>query len=207
MRWVLEQAEQGDRSALLALEMLLDATPEVWRAYGDLARVAEDAWVELVAGPNVLLMESLRRKLAELKSELLSDPVASPLEQLLVERVGAGWLQTAYAGAAAAQAREKPLDLAQLEQQQRRQERAQKGYLAAIRTLATVRKLLAADVRLADRRESSRRSSRAKASSRSAGKAAGSNPWEGPGFDPAGHEGHRVTIPQGKATIPESWRP
>jgi hypothetical protein len=117
----------------------------------------------------------LRR--AELKAELLSGPAASPLEELLVERVGAGWLQTAYADAAAAQARVKPLDLAQLEQQQRRQERAQKGYLAAIRTPATVRKLLAtADVRTADLRESSGPSGSAEASSRSAGKAAGSNP-------------------------------
>ena len=177
MRLLLERAESGDRSVLPALEMLLDATPEVWRAYGDLARVAEDSWVELVAGPNLLLNESLRRKLAELKSDVLSDPTASPLERLLVERVGAGWLQTTYADAAAAQARDKPLGLAQLEQQQRRQERAQKGYLAAIRTLATVRKLLAtADVRTADQRESSGRSGRATASSRSAGKAAGSNP-------------------------------
>ena len=177
MRLLLERAESGDRSVLPTLEMLLDATPEIWRAYGDLARVAEDAWVELVAGPNLLLKESLRRKLAELKSELLSGRAASPLEGLLVERVGAGWLQTAYADAAAAQAREKPLDLAQLEQQQRRQERAQKGYLASIRTLAWVRKLLAtADVRTADRSDSSGRSGRAKASSRSAGKAAGSNP-------------------------------
>ena len=94
---------------------------------------------------------------------------------LLVERVAAGWLQTAYADAAAAQARTR--GLVQLEQQQRRQERAQKGYLAAIRTLATVRKLLAtADLRTADRRESSGRSDRAKASSRSADQAAGSNP-------------------------------
>ena len=166
MRLLLERAESGDRSVLPALEMLLDATPEVWRAYGDLARVAEDAWVELVAGPNLLLNESLRRKLAELKSDVLSDPTASPLERLLVERVGAGWLQTTYADAAAAQARDKPLGLAQLEQQQRRQERAQKGYLAAIRTLAAVRKLIAtADVRTADRRESSGRSNSANASS------------------------------------------
>jgi hypothetical protein len=177
MRRVLERAERGDRSALPALEMLLDATPEVWRAYGDLARVAEDAWVELVAGPNLLLKESLRRKLIEMKSELLSGAAASPLEHLLVGRVAAGWLQAAYADAAAAQLREKSLDLAQLEQQQRRQERAQKGYLAAIRTLATVRKLLAtAAVRTADRRASSGRSGRAKAPCRSAGKAAGSNP-------------------------------
>jgi hypothetical protein len=176
MRRLLERAERGDRSVLPALEMLLDATPEVWRAYGDLARVAEEAWVELVSGPNLLLKESLRRKLAELKSEVLSDPAASPLERLLVKRVGAGWLQTAYADAAAAQAREKPLDLAQLEQQQRRQERAQKGYLTAIRSLATVRKLLAtADVRTADRSESSRRSGRAKAASGTAGQAAASN--------------------------------
>jgi hypothetical protein len=177
MRRLLERAEGGDRSALPAMQMLLDATPEVWRAYGDLARVAEDAWVELVSGPNLLMREALRRKLAELKAELLPGPATTPLEELLVERVGAGWLQTAYADAAAAQAREKALDLAQLEQQQRRQERAQKGYLAAIRTLAVVRKLLAtADVRTAGRRESSGRSGRATASSRSAGKAAGSNP-------------------------------
>ena len=51
MRRLLERAEGGDRSALPALEMLLDVALEVWRAYGDPARVAEDAWVELVAEP------------------------------------------------------------------------------------------------------------------------------------------------------------
>jgi hypothetical protein len=139
--------------------MLLDVALEVWRAYGDPARVAEDAWVELVAEPNLLLKESRCRKLVELKSDLLSGPAAAPLERLLIERVGAGWLQTAYTDAAAAQARGKPLDLAQLATQRRRQERAQKGYLATIRALTWIRKLLAAaDVRTADRRESSGRS-------------------------------------------------
>jgi hypothetical protein len=102
-----------------------------------------------------------RQVAQKVKSELLSDPAASLFEELLVERVGAGRLQTVCADAAAAQAR-KPLDLAQLEQLQRRQERAQKGYMVAICTLATLRKLLAtADIRTAVRRESSRRSVRA----------------------------------------------
>ena len=53
---------------------------------------------------------------------------------------------------------------AQRSRQQRRQERAQKGYLPAIRTLGWVRKLLAtAGVGTADQRESSRRSGRDKA--------------------------------------------
>src|SRR5437763_879687 len=101
MRRVLERAEGGDRSALPALQMLLDAKPEVWRAYGDLARVAEEAWVDLAAGPNLLLAELLRRWLAELKAELLAGSAASPLERLLVGRIATSWLQAAYADAAA----------------------------------------------------------------------------------------------------------
>jgi hypothetical protein len=33
-----------------------------------------------------------RQVAQEVKSELLSDPAASPLKQLLFERVGAGWM-------------------------------------------------------------------------------------------------------------------
>jgi hypothetical protein len=138
---VLERAQQGDRAVLPELTRMLDTNPQVWLNLGDLAAHAERAWVGLAAGPDLALGESLCRKLAALKAEL-AGPTPSPLERLLVDRVAACWIQTHYADAVAGQAKGRDLTPAQLDHLIRRQERAQRSYLAAIRSLATVRKLL-----------------------------------------------------------------
>src|SRR4051812_21781185 len=70
LRRVLERAEQGDHSVLPALRKLLDANPQAWQSWGDLAMQAEAAWVSLAAGPNLVLKESLTRKLAALRAYL-----------------------------------------------------------------------------------------------------------------------------------------
>jgi hypothetical protein len=95
--------------------------------------------VQLLCGPNLLLRESLTRKLEELRAEL-GGPSPSPLERLLVARVLACWLQVHYADTAYAQL--KAASPAQHAAALKRQNAAQQRYLQAVKALATVRKLL-----------------------------------------------------------------
>jgi hypothetical protein len=121
------------------LRQVLDAHPETWQRYGDLALQAQEAWLQLISGPNLLLRESLARKLDQLKVEL-ADTDPSPLEKLLIERATATWLQLQYADAGYAQA--KANSAAQHQALQRRQNSAQQRHLQALKMLVTVRKLL-----------------------------------------------------------------
>src|SRR4051812_5496056 len=82
---LVQRAQRGDESVQPELRELLDAHPEIWQRCGDLALQAQAAWLRLISGPDLLLRESLQRKLEQLKSDLAgTDP--SPLEKLLVER-------------------------------------------------------------------------------------------------------------------------
>jgi len=137
---VLEAARRGDRTVLPVLRRLLDESPQIWHALGDLAGHAGRAWVDLAAGTDLALSESIVRKIAALKAEL-TGPASSPLENLLVNRVVACWIQAHHADAVFAQSKGRDLSLAQLDHLQKRQERAGRSYLAAIKALAVVRKL------------------------------------------------------------------
>jgi hypothetical protein len=141
VRELVRRGQNGDASALPLLRHLLDADPELWRRHGDLARHAEDAWLTLIAGEDLLLRESISRKLMELKADLLSWG-ASSVERLLVERVTATWLQASYADATYAQIRASEASAAVRKELMQRQESAQRRYLAALQQLVLVRKLL-----------------------------------------------------------------
>jgi hypothetical protein len=143
IRAVLERARGGDPEALPAAREALDADPGIWRAYGDLAAHARRSWIALIGGQDLVLKESLGRKLAEIEAGL-SGPAASPLERLLVERVGACWLQLYYADAAAARSGE--MSLKQLDQARRRQDSCHRRYLSAIGALAMTRRLVGSAV-------------------------------------------------------------
>ncbi len=136
---LLARAEQGDRSVLPQLREALDANAPVWQHYGDLAGQAQASLVTLAAGPNLLMAESLLRKLAAMKAELGGES-APPLERLLVERVVMTWLQTAYYDALAAQSG--GMTEARLKLIQRQQDAAHRRHLGALKSLAVVRKLL-----------------------------------------------------------------
>jgi hypothetical protein len=136
---LLKRAEQGDRGVLPELRQALDGDANLWRYYGDLALHAEASLIRLAAGTNLLLAESLQRKLHAMKNELATES-ASPLERLLVERVTATWLQAAYCDAVAAQAG--PSSEARSKMIQWQQDGAHRRHLTALKTLATVRKLL-----------------------------------------------------------------
>jgi hypothetical protein len=136
---LLQRAEAGDRSVLPQLQRALDGNPALWRGYGDLAAHAEASLAMLAAGPDLLLAESLKRKLAELKAELGGES-PSPLEKLLVERISMGWLQVNYYDGLLAQAA--GAGEARLRALQRQQDAAHRRHLAGIKQLAVVRKLL-----------------------------------------------------------------
>ena len=136
---LVKRAEQGDESALPELRAALDTNPWIWQRYGDLAQQVQAAWLQLIAGPNLLLRESVERKAEQLRSEL-AGPGPSPLERLLVERVIACWLQVQYADAAYAQ--QTSPSPGQHTAALKRQAGSHQRYLHSIKTLATVRKLL-----------------------------------------------------------------
>jgi hypothetical protein len=136
---LVERAEQGDVSVLGELRAALDANAWVWERYGDLAQQSMAAWLQLIAGSNIMLHESTRRKTEQLREEL-TGPEPSPLEKLLIERIVSCWLQVNYTDAAYAQM--KGNSPAQHTAAQRRQGAAQQRYLQAMRALVTIRKLL-----------------------------------------------------------------
>lgn len=138
---VASQAEQGDARAMQVVQRLVGALPEFFDVYGDVAVAAEDALIDLYAGRSVVTHEATRSKLRRLRTSL-AGPTASPLEQLLAERVVVCWLQSYQADLAYAKALEELLPPQLLELYQRRQDRAARQYLKAMRTLADVRRLL-----------------------------------------------------------------
>jgi hypothetical protein len=139
VRLLLARAEQGDVSVLGELKAFLDAHPEVWRRVGDLGRHAEMAMLDLAAGNNLLLEESVRRKLDELKKELAP---SSALERLLAERVAISWLQVNHADLDAIAAQAGNGVGTRSAHAQRRLGQAHGRFLQAVKQLALVRKLL-----------------------------------------------------------------
>jgi hypothetical protein len=119
----------------------LEADPSLWQEYGDLAAQAQEAWVQLLAGADYMLAESVRLKLGALREELGAEG-ASPLEKLLIERVVACCLQVHYADAFYAQAKGPGSTTSVRQELMKRQESSHTRYLAAIKQLALVRNLL-----------------------------------------------------------------
>ncbi|MDP9472375.1 MAG: hypothetical protein M3Q71_17185 [Chloroflexota bacterium] len=149
---LLPDANAGDPSALADLRTILDDHPQLWEGVGNLAREAELTLVRLVAGPNTVTKEALRRKLDALRLEVAGS-APSPLERLLADRVVLGWLGLAVAEGHYHRALDHGLSQSDDEFHQRRVERAQRRYLTAIKALAQVRRLgvPAVQVNIADK--------------------------------------------------------
>jgi hypothetical protein len=135
---LLARAHGGDKTVLPVLRRLLNESPGLWNELGNIAMQARRSWIELAAGNDEVMKEALWRQLSDRTLDL-SGPAPSPLERLVIGRVVMCWLQLHYWDLLAAQSNESTLR--QREYLQRSQERAQRQYLSAIRTLATVRRL------------------------------------------------------------------
>jgi hypothetical protein len=137
----LERAAKGDPSTQAGLRAMLRGpigAPLV-EAYGNLASAAERAVIASAVGDNHVAREAIQAKLEALRAEL-AGPDAAPLERLLAERVVLCWLQLHHADVCAAEVGDQVVPRGDFHQ--RRQSRAQARYLAAIKALVTVRKLL-----------------------------------------------------------------
>jgi hypothetical protein len=141
LRALVDRAHEGDRTALPALrEALKD--PAVVDRWGDLPRHTQQHLVAQAGGGSLLYRESLPRKLELLRAELAgANP--TPVERLLVERVLTCWLFLTglEAGYVSLRGRPEGIPLAQDAHYERCMASAQTRYLAAIKTLAVVRKL------------------------------------------------------------------
>jgi len=138
---VVARAKSGDAKAVPRLREFLARFPLLWQRYGDLAAQAEVAWVNLAAGTDLHLKESLLRFAAEQRA-LLTRPSASPIEKLLVDRAVACWLQLQYfsaieAGAIAGKDAPKVLHF-----WAERQVVAQRLFESALASLVAAQKLL-----------------------------------------------------------------
>ena len=136
---LLERAQAGDASVLPQLRRFLDERPEVWRKLGDLAAHAREALLALAGGDSLVARESMARRLDELEGEL-AGPAPTPLERVLAQRVALTWAQTHLADLDALQNDRGATPLAA--HALKRQESAARRFAQAVRSLATVRRLL-----------------------------------------------------------------
>jgi hypothetical protein len=133
-----DRAQGGDKSALPALRELLADPTFVDLLGGDLAKQAQLTLIDKYSGQNLLVKETLARKLDLMRAELAGDK-PTPLERLLADRVEACWLHLHHLEAVYAGKGSMSLELGSY--YQRSISAAQKRYLAAIKTLALVRRL------------------------------------------------------------------
>ena len=137
----IRQVEQGDKDALARMQIVFEVVPRFCDELGDLARRAEDSLVKVYT-KNPLVQEALRFKLNALRREIgAQDP--SPLEDLLARRIAACWLHVHYLETIyAVNVENNGLSGRWSESMQRSIDRAQRRYLAAIKALVQVRRLL-----------------------------------------------------------------
>lgn len=139
LRELIDRSQDGDKTAIEELRPFMDAAPQFFRQWGDLAATAERSLVAVAAGKDELVKEATERKLKELRAELAGEHPA-PLETLLVGRIVACWLALAYAETDYHQHIGK-LTWEQEEYYQRTINHASKRYLASVKALAVVRRL------------------------------------------------------------------
>jgi hypothetical protein len=139
LRKLVARANCGEQWAIQRLKGFLDDNPSFWRRAGDLTAVAEQSWLSLVAGPDLLAVESTKRKLAEMKA-VLQGSHPTPIESLLVDAIAVAWLGSVHGELQAATPASGSLE--QAAWKLKRAESGQRRLLNATKTLATVRTLM-----------------------------------------------------------------
>jgi hypothetical protein len=130
-------AKCGDDQAVEQIRRVLDDNPAIWQSVGDLAAHAEMLLINIIADGNEMVVESLKREIDRLKSELM-DGEPSPLERLTIQRIVAAWLRAQHVDRltlAADTAGGKSVAFS------KRQESAEKRFQQAIKSLDLVRRL------------------------------------------------------------------
>jgi hypothetical protein len=139
IRDLLERAKHGDESVSKQVREWLMICPEFAQSYGgDLSQITERLLCTAVAGNDIPFREAIKLKMKTLRQDL-AGPAVTPLEALLIDRIVICWLQVQTADLAHAKGEAQTIALETF--QLRRQDSANRRYLAAIRSLATIRKM------------------------------------------------------------------
>ena len=137
---LVHSAMTGDETTLPAIRSLLDQAPAIWRETFNISQRVEQAWIQTIAGHDLMTREALIRQVAALRVTLEVESY-SPLECLIIETICTTWL--AYKQAELSAAERLRSGLALSGQQENHLTACLKRYLSAIRELARIRQLLA----------------------------------------------------------------
>jgi hypothetical protein len=139
MLQLLERAKAGDESVTEQVRELMMICPEFAESLGgDLEQITERLLSTAVAGEDIPFREAIKHKMKVLRRDL-AGPTTTPIEKLLIDRIVICWLQVQMADIAQAKVEAQTMALERF--QLRRQDSANRRYLAAIRSLATIRKM------------------------------------------------------------------
>lgn len=143
---LVQNAQQGDTTTLPAIRQLLDRVPEVWEGSRVLAQQIERSWINTISGRDLISQEILEREVNALRTQLQgSNP--SPIETLLIERICSCWLAIQHAELIASK-RLTPYTFALSNAEENRLDKTNRRFLASVRELAKVRKLLTPETRV-----------------------------------------------------------
>jgi hypothetical protein len=137
MLTLMQRAMDGDATVMPRVRELLKDPGSV-DTFGDLARLVQRMLRTRLFPRDLLYGEALARKLDQLRAEL-TEPGATPLERLLVERVVTCWLHLHHLELVYAVRQEMALEVGMYFQ--KCIDRAHKRYLSAVKALVVVRKL------------------------------------------------------------------
>lgn len=136
LQQLVERAQHGDPSVLPRLRAIIDQHPQIWQYAGNVAGMAELAWIKVIASEHPLIAESIKLTAAAMKAELLG-PAPTSLERLLIDDIIANWLELKYRQCVAATVHNG--SLAQAAFHVKSLESAERRHQAAVRTLVEVR--------------------------------------------------------------------
>ncbi|QDU53099.1 hypothetical protein [Gimesia panareensis] len=146
---VIKKANAGNQRALSTLRKFLDQEPQIWNEVGDIAKIAETAWIKLIAKGDTLAQESLKRKLAALHQEILGDS-DHIFDQMMADVIRATWLEMHYLMSVDADATNRTAGQSTL--MVKRLESAQRRHMTAIKQYCQIKKMLPGENRQPDLR-------------------------------------------------------
>ncbi|MFT3880777.1 MAG: hypothetical protein QM703_14070 [Gemmatales bacterium] len=91
MEELLDRAKLGDPDCIVQLQELLDKSPIIWQAYGNLKRMVYRDWVRLISESDILKHQSVLRVMNRIKEG--STGMASTAEIILADQLALLWLK------------------------------------------------------------------------------------------------------------------
>lgn len=137
---LVDRAEEGQDGALETLREAVEIRADLLSHAVDLGQEAKTSWVELAVGGESTQVEAVQTQLEALRAELTGVEV-SPLERILIDRVTLHGLKIWALEQEMARARRSGHPRGQVKRVERRHARVRRAYAAALKDLATLRRL------------------------------------------------------------------